>query len=226
MHDTDEWQDALETNGWTDDFATGEEFEDFLDEQDDRVADDPRGAGTGMSTTTTTDGTEPGARAASSTRRSTASPRSSSSSAATSSTTPSALEHGVRRPAGPALRVPLRGRRRPGRCSASCWPSPPPAATAPEAEEGEDIDLTEQRRLAAPSALLVGVFVVNIAADRLARLGDHRRAALRRLPPGCSAAGRTSATSLIGAALSVGTWYGFYVGLGIPIPAGILDGVL
>ena len=30
----------------------------------------------------------------------------------------------------------------------------------------------------------------------------------------------------IGAVLSVGTWYGFYVGLGVPIPAGILDGVL
>ena len=30
----------------------------------------------------------------------------------------------------------------------------------------------------------------------------------------------------IGAALSLITWYGFYVGLGLPIPAGILDGVL
>ena len=30
----------------------------------------------------------------------------------------------------------------------------------------------------------------------------------------------------IGVALSVGTFYGFYVGLGIPLPAGILDGVL
>ena len=30
----------------------------------------------------------------------------------------------------------------------------------------------------------------------------------------------------IGAALSFGSWYGFYVGLGLPIPAGILDGVL
>ena len=30
----------------------------------------------------------------------------------------------------------------------------------------------------------------------------------------------------IGVALSLGTWYGFYSGLGIPIPAGILDGVL
>ncbi|WP_436699948.1 Bug family tripartite tricarboxylate transporter substrate binding protein [Nocardioides sp. BYT-33-1] len=39
MHDTPEWRDALETNGWTDNFATGQEFEDFLAEQDDRVAD-------------------------------------------------------------------------------------------------------------------------------------------------------------------------------------------
>ena len=30
----------------------------------------------------------------------------------------------------------------------------------------------------------------------------------------------------IGVALSLATFYGFYVGLGIPIPAGILDGVL
>ncbi len=39
MHDTPEWQDALERNGWSDNFATGEEFEDFLVEQDARVAD-------------------------------------------------------------------------------------------------------------------------------------------------------------------------------------------
>lgn len=39
MHDTAEWQDALERNGWSDNFATGEEFEDFLVEQDARVAD-------------------------------------------------------------------------------------------------------------------------------------------------------------------------------------------
>ena len=40
-------------NGWTDDFKTGDEFGTFLDEQDDRVVDDPRGAGAGMTTTTT-----------------------------------------------------------------------------------------------------------------------------------------------------------------------------
>ena len=39
MHDTAEWRDALARNGWTDNFATGEEFEDFLVEQDNRVAD-------------------------------------------------------------------------------------------------------------------------------------------------------------------------------------------
>jgi putative tricarboxylic transport membrane protein len=39
MHKTKEWHDALETNGWTDNFATGEEFGDFLEEQDTRVAD-------------------------------------------------------------------------------------------------------------------------------------------------------------------------------------------
>ncbi len=38
MHETPEWQDALERNGWSDNFATGQEFEDFLVEQDDRVA--------------------------------------------------------------------------------------------------------------------------------------------------------------------------------------------
>ncbi|QTG81209.1 Bug family tripartite tricarboxylate transporter substrate binding protein [Arthrobacter crystallopoietes] len=38
MHGTPEWQQALETNGWTDAFATGEEFASFLKEQDERVA--------------------------------------------------------------------------------------------------------------------------------------------------------------------------------------------
>ncbi len=39
MHTTDEWKEALAANGWTDNFATGQEFEDFLAEQDARVAD-------------------------------------------------------------------------------------------------------------------------------------------------------------------------------------------
>lgn len=37
MHDTQAWQDALEQNGWSDNFATGDEFGDFLEEQNNRV---------------------------------------------------------------------------------------------------------------------------------------------------------------------------------------------
>lgn len=39
MHASPEWQEALETNGWTDAFLTGEEFDAFLTEQDQRVSD-------------------------------------------------------------------------------------------------------------------------------------------------------------------------------------------
>jgi putative tricarboxylic transport membrane protein len=39
MHDTPEWHQALEANGWTDNFATGDKFGTFLEEQDTRVAD-------------------------------------------------------------------------------------------------------------------------------------------------------------------------------------------
>ena len=39
MHDSDGWKQALEKNGWTDAFITGDEFGSFLEEQDKRVAD-------------------------------------------------------------------------------------------------------------------------------------------------------------------------------------------
>ncbi|GEA87236.1 Bug family tripartite tricarboxylate transporter substrate binding protein [Cellulomonas cellasea] len=38
MHGTDAWQEALETNGWVDAFRTGDDFAEFLREQDERVA--------------------------------------------------------------------------------------------------------------------------------------------------------------------------------------------
>ena len=38
MHETPEWQQALEDNGWIDEFKTGDEFTTFLQEQDERVA--------------------------------------------------------------------------------------------------------------------------------------------------------------------------------------------
>jgi putative tricarboxylic transport membrane protein len=38
MHDTPEWHQALEDNGWIDEFKTGDDFTAFLQEQDQRVA--------------------------------------------------------------------------------------------------------------------------------------------------------------------------------------------
>jgi putative tricarboxylic transport membrane protein len=36
-HDTDEWQEALENNGWLDTFQTGDEYGEFLAEEEVRV---------------------------------------------------------------------------------------------------------------------------------------------------------------------------------------------
>lgn len=94
----------------------------------------------------------------------------------------------------------------------------------PQAEAGEDVDLTSGADWVTV-AKLVGVFVVNIALIDL--LSWAVTGAL--LFAGCTwvLGSRTPLRDLaIGALMSVGTWYGFYVGLGIPIPAGILDGVL
>ena len=38
LHDTQEWKDALVKNGWTDAFMTGTDFEQFLEDQDERVS--------------------------------------------------------------------------------------------------------------------------------------------------------------------------------------------
>lgn len=37
LHGTEAWKEALVKNGWSDAFMTGEPFEKFLDEQDQRV---------------------------------------------------------------------------------------------------------------------------------------------------------------------------------------------
>jgi len=94
----------------------------------------------------------------------------------------------------------------------------------PEAEEGEDIDL------GAPSdwrtvGLLALVFVLNIAL--IDWLGWAITGAILFAGSAWVLGSRHPVRDVaVGVALSVGTWYGFYVGLGIPIPAGILDGVL
>jgi putative tricarboxylic transport membrane protein len=38
MHQTEEWQQALDDNGWIDEFKTGDDFTRFLQEQDERVS--------------------------------------------------------------------------------------------------------------------------------------------------------------------------------------------
>lgn len=38
MHESPEWQQVVEDNGWTDDFRTGDEFGTFIEEQDERVS--------------------------------------------------------------------------------------------------------------------------------------------------------------------------------------------
>lgn len=94
----------------------------------------------------------------------------------------------------------------------------------PEAEEGEDIDLST------PSdwrtvGLLALVFVANILL--IDWLGWAITGALLFAGSAWVLGSRHHVRDVaVGVALSVGTWYGFYVGLGIPIPAGILDGVL
>lgn len=94
----------------------------------------------------------------------------------------------------------------------------------PAAEDGEDVDLTggaDWRTV----GLLTAVFVLNIAL--IDWLGWAITGALLFAGAAGVLGSRTWVRDLaIGAALSVGTWYGFYSGLGIPIPPGILDGVL
>lgn len=94
----------------------------------------------------------------------------------------------------------------------------------PEAEEGEDVDLSQGTDLRT-IGLLTAVLVANLLL--VDWLGWAITGALLFAGTTYVLGSRAWVRNLaIGAALSVGTWYGFYVGLGVPIPAGILDGVL
>jgi putative tricarboxylic transport membrane protein len=94
----------------------------------------------------------------------------------------------------------------------------------PQAEEGEDVDLTTP-----PDWLtvvkLVAILVLNLLLVNV--LGWAITGAL--LFAGCAWAlgSRTLVRDVIvGAVLAVGSWYFFYVGLGVPLSPGILDGIL
>lgn len=94
----------------------------------------------------------------------------------------------------------------------------------PEAEEGEDVDLSGGSDWGTV-AKLTAVFVLNLAL--VDWLGWAITGALLFAGSAWALGSRTWVRDIaIGTALSLLTWYGFYVGLGIPIPAGILDGVL
>ncbi|MGW6128939.1 tripartite tricarboxylate transporter TctB family protein [Cellulomonas sp. NPDC055163] len=94
----------------------------------------------------------------------------------------------------------------------------------PESEAGEDVDLdqsTDWRTLSG----LAGVFVATVAL--IDWLGWAIVGALLFAGAATVLGNRHWVRNLaIGAVMSVGSWYGFYVGLGIPIPAGVLDGIL
>lgn len=93
-----------------------------------------------------------------------------------------------------------------------------------EKEEGEDIDPDAQPDLMTVLRL-VAILVFNIATIDF--LGWAVTGAI--LFAGCAWAlgSRTLLRDiLIGAVISVGSWYFFYSGLGIPLSPGILDGIL
>lgn len=94
----------------------------------------------------------------------------------------------------------------------------------PQAEEGEDVDLTQPSDWATVIKLGV-VFLANILL--IDWLGWAITGALLFVGTAYVLGSRTLIRDIaVGVALSVGTWYGFYSGLGLAIPAGILDGVL
>jgi len=94
----------------------------------------------------------------------------------------------------------------------------------PAAEEGEDVDLSQPSDWATVIKL-VAVFLANILL--IDWLGWAITGAMLFVGTAYVLGSRTLIRDVaVGVALSVGTWYGFYSGLGLAIPAGILDGVL
>ncbi|MEO5662694.1 MAG: tripartite tricarboxylate transporter TctB family protein [Nocardioides sp.] len=94
----------------------------------------------------------------------------------------------------------------------------------PQAEEGEDVDLTTP-----PDWLTVGKLVAILVLNLLFVnvVGWAITGAL--LFAGCAWAlgSRTLFRDLVvGVVLSVASWYFFYSGLGVPLDPGILDGIL
>jgi putative tricarboxylic transport membrane protein len=93
-----------------------------------------------------------------------------------------------------------------------------------EAEGGEDVDLTGSSDWVTVAKLGAVFVVVVLTVEWLgwAIVGAFLFAGTARV----LGSRRLVLDIAVGVALALLTWYGFYVGLGIPIPAGVLDGVL
>jgi putative tricarboxylic transport membrane protein len=94
----------------------------------------------------------------------------------------------------------------------------------PQAEAGEDVDLSTPADWLTVGKL-VGILVLNILLVNV--LGWAITGAL--LFAGCAWAlgSRTLLRDIVvGAVLAVASWYFFYVGLGVPLSPGVLDGIL
>lgn len=94
----------------------------------------------------------------------------------------------------------------------------------PQAEEGEDVDLTTPPDWLTV-AKLVAILVVNIVLVNV--LGWAITGAF--VFAGCAWAlgSRTLVRDIVvGVVLAVASWYFFYVGLGVPLAPGVLDGIL
>ena len=93
----------------------------------------------------------------------------------------------------------------------------------PQAEEGEDVDLTTPADWVTVGKL-VGVLVLNLLLVNL--LGWAITGALLFAGAAWALGSRTLVRDLlVGAVLSVASWYGLY-GLGVPLVPGVLDGIL
>jgi putative tricarboxylic transport membrane protein len=94
----------------------------------------------------------------------------------------------------------------------------------PEAEEGEDIDLTTPADWTTVLKL-VGIMVLNLVLVNV--LGWAITGAMLFAGAAWALGSRTLLRDvLVGAVLSVGSWYFFYSGLGVQLTPGILDGIL
>lgn len=93
-----------------------------------------------------------------------------------------------------------------------------------EGEEGEDVDLSQPSdwKVLLP---LLGVFVLNLLLVNWAGWVISGTMMFFGAAT-CLGARRWVLTLVISLALALGSFYGFYMGLGIKLPAGILSGVL